>query len=263
MLIINSKNIANLKIFVIIFVILTFTSSAYAQSIPITISGAMNNVIFDGKWTFVREWKESSLTEMQTEDSIIYIRTAHQENFIYVMIDAVADTSINNGKDKVTVCLNTLLDVNTTSNNSCCFILRLGDNVATTLVGSNTTTQFETIGNHKDLVAIASMSDQNDRYTKVPHGSYEFKIPLELLGRSDKYSFYASVFDFEKSKTYTWPPDINSDSGIPPIQKWGLLYSPDKSLPEYEIPTLILILSILVAIFLSSKNRFSLSYYKR
>lgn len=222
----------------------------------------MNHVIFDGKWTFFKEWKESSLTDIQTEDSIIYIRTAHLENFLYVMIDAVADTTINNGTDEAAVCFNTLLDVNTTSNNSYCFVLRLGDNVATTLIGFNATTQFETIDNHKDLVAIASASDQNDRYTKIPHGSYEFKIPLEILGRSDKYNFYVSIFDFEKSKTYTWPPEINS--GIPPIQNWGLLYSPDKSLPEYEIPTLILIFSILVAIFLSSiKSKFNLFYYKR
>jgi hypothetical protein len=239
------------------------SSSAYAQSIPITISASMNHIIFDGRWTFFKEWKESSLTEMQTEDSIIYIRTAHLENFIYVMIDAVEDTSINNGKDKATVCFNTLLDVNTTSNNSYCFVLKLGDNIPVTLIGSNTTTQFETIYNHKDFIGISSASDQNDRYTKVSHGSYEFKIPLELLGRSDKYNFYSSVFDFEKSKTYTWPPEINSDSGIPPIQNWGLLYSPDKSLPEYEIPVLILTLAILLAIFLSSKSKFSLFYYKR
>jgi hypothetical protein len=258
------KNIINLKIFLAVFVFLMLTPSlAYAQSIPITISADMNHVIFDGKWTFVQEWKSTSLTEMQTEDAIIYIRTAHLENFLYVMIDAVADTSINNSDDTSTVCFNTLLDTNTTSNISYCFVLRLGDNTATTLIGSNTTTQFEIVNNHKDLIAIASASDQNDRYTKIPHGSYEFKIPLELLGRSDKYNFYASVFDFEKSKTYTWPPDVNSDSGIPSIQKWGLLYSPDKSLPEYEVPMLILILSILVAIFLSSKNRLSLSYYKR
>ncbi len=53
---------------------------AYAQSaIPITLSDDMDKVEFDGRWTFLKEWKASSLTHIVDPGNIV-IRTAHQDN---------------------------------------------------------------------------------------------------------------------------------------------------------------------------------------
>ncbi len=44
----------------------------------------------------------------------------------------------------------------------------------------------------------------------------------------------------------------------------GLIFSPDKSLPEYDLPILVLILGSLCAILFSSKNkRLNLFYLNR
>ena len=99
-----------LKIFIysvlicsLIFTIISIPSS-YAQTIPITKSDYMNKVIFDGKWTFVQEWKPTSLTTIDTPSGTIYIRSAHQGNSIYVLVDSAFDTKPVSGSDRASVC---------------------------------------------------------------------------------------------------------------------------------------------------------------
>jgi len=249
------------------FVLILVTPLAYAQSIPITKSTNIDKVIFDGKWTFMREWKESSLTKIETQSGDIYLRTAHLGNYIYVMIDAVPDKTANYDQDQAVVCFDTKNDKNASPDeNDYCFIVKLGKQMAVTLVGSEETKKFEIIENHSELIAIGNLSDENDRYSKIPHSSYEFRIPIDLLERTDSYGFYVEIFDFAKSTTYTWPLiDLKSESEIPSPDNWGTIYSPDKSLPEYELPFVVLILGVLSVVVLSSKHRGTpnLFYYNR
>src|SRR5574340_1212473 len=87
------------------FLILLGAKTAYAESVMITQSDVMNKVIFDGKWTYFYEWKRSSLTDLSYDDGTkIELRTAHQDNFIYVFIDNLSDTSIDKGADSATIC---------------------------------------------------------------------------------------------------------------------------------------------------------------
>lgn len=246
-----------------LFVSSLFFPSAIAQEIPISISGAMDKVIFDGKWTFEIEWKNSSQDRLGDD---IALRSAHQDNFIYIMFDVVQDKTFDNNKDSAIVCFDTKNDQNVTPDeNDYCFMAKLGSNKPVTLQGSAESGEFEIIENHKDLIAIGGISDENDRYSKVPHTSYEFKIPLELLERKDIYGFYVGVFDFAESQTFTWPREIilDSNSDIPSPSKWGIIYSPDKSLPEYDLPIVVLILGSFFALFLSYKNKTKFVFINR
>jgi len=55
--------------------------------------------------------------------------------------------------------------------------------------------------------------------------------------------------------TYTWSSEIISEnSKIPSPAKWGIIYSPDKTLPENELPMLVLVIGIFLIIFLSIRN---------
>jgi len=249
------------------FVLVLVMPLANAQSIPITKSANIDKVIFDGKWTFMQEWKASSLTKIETQSGDIYLRTAHLKNYIYVMIDAVPDKTANNGQDQAVVCFDAKNDKNASPDeNDYCFLVKLGKQKPVTLVGSETSGKFEIIENHPELIAIGNLSDENDRYSKIPHSSYEFRIPLDLLQRTDSYGFYVGIFDFAKSTTYTWPLeiDLKSESEIPSPNNWGIIYSPDKSLPEYELPFVVLILAVFSVILVSSKHRgVNLFYYNR
>jgi len=239
------------------FILIWPFSMVFAQSIPITISGNMDKVIFDGKWTFPKEWKSSSYDGISNNLTSQVLRTAHQDEFIYLMLDAVEDTTIDNGKDGVVICFDAKNDQNVKpDNNDYCFMIKLGSDKPVTLQGSDESGEFKAVENHADLIAIGGTSDENDRYSKVPHGTYEFRIPINLLGRTDVYGFYVAVFDFTNSQTLTWPVELYTEySKIPSPAKWGIIYSPDKSLPEYELPALVLILGSLFVIVLTSKRK--------
>ncbi len=104
--IVNKEIICNTisKLSILVFILILPMQFAFAQSIPITQSGSMENVIFDGKWTFPQEWKQSSYDEIQTGSEIIPLRTAHQGDFIYILIDVVPDITIDNNEDSTLVC---------------------------------------------------------------------------------------------------------------------------------------------------------------
>ncbi len=241
------------------FILILFTPLAYAQSIPITLSDRMDQVIFDGKWSFTLEWKWSSLDKIQDESNmdLVYIRTAHQDDFIYVMLNVESDKTIDYNQDEAVLCFEAKNESINPENNYYCFVIKLGSDKPVTLQGSSTLEGFKVVENHSDLIAVAAASDENDRYSKIPHTTYEFRIPIELVKRTDQYGFLVKVFDFTNSKTYTWPSEINleSHSEIPSPEKWGIIYSPDKSLPEYELPILVLILGTLGIILVSLKNK--------
>ena len=246
-----------LKSFIFILIIILPMTPIYAQSIPITQSSTMDKIIFDGKWTFPQEWKQSSYDEIQTGSEIIPLRTAHQDNFIYILIDVVTDNTIDNNEDSTLVCFDAKNEKNTIPDeNDFCFMIKLGSDKVVTFQGKQSE-GFQVVQNHDSLIGIGGISDENDRYSNQPHGVYEFRIPIELLERTNQYGFYAHVFDFTESATYTWPSeiDLESSSDIPSPDSWGLIYSPDKSLPEYELPILILILGIFSMILLTSKSK--------
>jgi len=248
-----------LVVILLFFVLIWPVSLVYAQSIPITISNAMEKVIFDGKWTFPLEWKKSSYDSIRNNSTIHVLRSAHQDEFIYLMLDAIKDTSIDNGKDYAVVCFDTKNDQSAKpDDNDYCFKVILGSDKVETFQGSDESGAFKVVKNHIDLIGIGGTSDENDRYTKVPHGTYEFRIPIKLLQRTNLYGFYVEVFDFSNSITVTWPGNTNLNSNISNQESpdtWGIIYSPDKSLPEYDVPILVLVIGILSSIFVFYRVR--------
>lgn len=245
--------ITSFLFFVFIFSFVIFVE---AQQTPITSSGTMHKVIFDGKWTFLQEWKASALESISFESKgQIHIRTAHQGDFIFVLLDVVLDETPNK-EDAAVVCFQNL-NLTDSNKNAFCFKTSVLNDAASTLNWNEDDQNFQFVDNHVQLISIGGISDENDRYSHTPHSSYEFKIPIELLKRSDRYGFFVGVYDSDDSSTYTWPTEIEADMSeeLPSPQKWGIIFSPDRSLPEYSLPTLVLISTIMLVILLSFKNR--------
>jgi hypothetical protein len=231
----------------------------YASSDPILIthSTGIHNVIFDGKWTDYPEWKQSSHNMLSYDDGmIIHLRTAHHEDFIYVLVDAVGDKTLDDKMDQATICFdgknnkNEILD-----NDDYCFSVSLGQKQGILKQGLGNE-NFKII-DYEEFIAVSSMSDENDRYTKTPHPSYEFKIPIDLLERSDNYGFYLSVYDASLDKFYSWPENSTRENSsyFPPPSKLGDMISPDKSLPELNLPILVFGILIFTTILVKSKAR--------
>ena len=249
---------------VILFLPLVGIAQASSEAVLITHSPTMERAIFDGKWTNYVEWKNTSWNEMRFEGEIIQLRSAHFENFIYVFIDAVSDNSIDMGKDKATICFDTRNNkAENFDDDDYCFSVSLGENEGTTLQGdfeAKNEDNLQKIDNPDGLIAISTISDENDPYSNIPHTGYEFKIPTDLVGRSNSYGFYVHVFDYSTNRTFTWPTSLdNENNSLHPPSEWGELISPDNSLPEFELPLAIILPAIIAIVFISRlrKNLFN------
>src|SRR5690348_14477567 len=143
------------------FLILLGVKTAYAESIMITQSDVMNKVIFDGKWTYFYEWKRSSLTDLSYDDGTkIELRAAHQDNFIYVFIDNLSDTSIDKGADSATICFDTQNEKSLKpDSNDYCFVATLDGNNSFVLQGDSPlgiNSNFKKIENPSGFIGISS-----------------------------------------------------------------------------------------------------------
>ena len=245
-------------IFVISLSITISFDQIYASTDPILItqSTGLDDVIFDGKWTNEKEWKPSSHNLLSYDESIIHLRTAHQENFIYIFVDPVNDLTLDNNLDEATICFDAKNEKNLIPDtNDFCFSVSLNESQGILKQG-NSNGNYEII-NEVEFIAISNISDENDRYTKIIHPSYEFRIPIDLLERSDNYGFYLSVYDASLDKFYSWPENITreSSSKIPPPSEWGDIISPDKSLPEMSLPLVIFTILIFTIILIQTKAK--------
>ena len=109
------------------------------------------------------------------------------------------------------------------------------------------------ISNLKNFIATSTVSDENDRYTDIPHPSYEFRISINMLNCSDNYGFYLFVFGASSNEYYSWPENSTRISSFyfPNLSIWDDIISPDKSLSELNLPMLIftiLIFTIIIQI---------------
>lgn len=250
--------------FVIILSPVIFLDAFGENTILISISSDLDQVVFDGKWTTINEWKKSSYNHLKFDDGTeIHLRTGHQENFLYIQINAASDMIINKGSDSAIVCFDTKNDkTKIPQTDDYCFSTSLGSNNYHTYQGGNISAIngfFKKISNDKNFVAVGAVTDKIDRYNKTPHSSYEFRIPLDVIGRSDNYGFYISVFDAHTQNNYSWPSNIEKKSilTIPSPSQWGDIISPDKSLPEFNISALPIFLVLLI-IFIIAVPKFNL-----
>ncbi len=236
-----------------ILILLAIPAASASEPIMITVSSSMDKVIFDGKWTFYTEWKQSSLNTISFSDGTsIQLRSAHQGNFIYILIDEVSKTRFNKHSDMAVICFDKNNSKSTTPNeNDYCFGISFDSKNPFTLRGGSPleeTGHYMKIQNPDGLVGASGVSDENDRYTNVPHASYEFRIPTDTVGRSDDYGFYLALYDKNSNHVYAWPEEITSDTliKIPPPKNWGEIISPDKSLPEFPLPLAMMVSSFFI-----------------
>ena len=245
------------------FLILLSVGSATAitEPIKITISPGMDKIIFDGKWTYFTEWKASSLDTLHYDDGmIIILRTAHQNNFIYVFVDVVSDTHLDKNADRAMVCLDASNDKNKISDtDDYCFLAILEGKSAFVYQGGSLVelnSDFKKIPTPGGFIGTGGVSDKNDRYSLIPHASYEFRIPTDLVGRSNNYGFYLSVYDAHTNKVYSWPQNLIVDKNIqiPNPSNWGEMVSPDSSLPEFESSMFILVPAFLIVVYITKSR---------
>ena len=257
-------------IFMIFMTSMLFFQSVYAEENVVRITEDLENVIIlDGKWTHTQEWKRSGVLEWVPDNGgKIILRVFHDKNFIYAFVDVLHDINKDKGTDQTVLCL----DANNNKSerpdeNDYCFIATLESNSSIVLQGggiSAPSSFFKKIDSN-DVIAVGTISDVHDRYNKVPHSSYEFKIPVEFIGRNSEYGLFISAYDFYKNESYSWPKGITLENNfqIPSPEKWGTMISPDKTLPEFDIPIIITIMALSTTVILGKFGKIDFGMYKK
>lgn len=248
----------NFLMLVPFFLIMIFAgvNLAYADQTVTTFRDDGNATIWDGKWSFVQEWKRTSYTDANG----VALRIGHDYNYLYVLLDAVQQTSFSKNTDYGTVCITSSVSLEDyPTKNDYCFQVSLGSKDVITLQRDSllgATNHFMKIRNDPQLIGVGGISDINDRYSIDLHPSYEFKIPIDLIGRSDKYHFYMATYDATNKHMTTWPNNTNiiKFPNIPSPSQWGDLISPDKSIPEFPWPILSLIFSFIPVLIIRWKK---------
>ena len=212
---------------------------AYAdEPIKTTISSSMPNVQFDGEWTFGYEWKQSSYHKFtfDKKDAII-LRTAHQDKFLYIMIDYLIDFTNDHIADRAVVCFGGDDTSSVADESDWCYAVSRESGNGHTLQGGSPiyqTSHFNLVKNHPDFVAHGGTSGEYDRYVAKPHAAYEFRIPIEQIGFQDEYGFFVQVYDGNDVKTYPKEFSGKFPQKIPSPVKWGKIVSPDHSISNYD-----------------------------
>lgn len=232
---------------------------SHGEQIFITLGTNLDKIIFDGKWTFTQEWKGSSENVVKFDDGHSFsIRTAHDYENLFVFIDFISDTSIEKFSDRTVVCIDSMANKSLTADiDDYCFSISAGSANPIVLQGGDKlgkTNFFKKIQTESKVIAIGGISSTSDRYSRAPHTSYEFKIPLDIIGRNDVYGLYIMVIDARTGDIHSWPQnETSSYQNIPPPDKWGIMISPDKSIPEFGFAPIWQLAIMMIMIFITSK----------
>ena len=172
----------------------------------------------------------------------------------------LSDKILDKGEDTTTICFVTNNDKSTTAkDDDYCFVAILESEEGFVMQGGSSLDpdkNFNRIPSHVDFITIGNVSNENDRYSNIPLASYEFRIPTDLVGRSNAYGFFLVVYEANYNKFLTWPQnvEINNQFKIGSTKNWGEMVSIENSLPEFALPILIFITSFIVAIYFTRRK---------
>ena len=202
--------------------------------IKITISNTMDDIKWDGEWSFRSEWKASSLNEIRFDEGNIILRSAHQDGFLYFLVDNLTDFTNNRMVDRAMICIDSQeRSQKNPEKTDWCYVAARGSLNGHTLNGGEATKMMGHLGmvkSHPEFIGIGGTSGINDRYIKTPHAAYEFRIPIEQIGFQDSYGFYMQVIDGGIVKTYPQEFSGKYSWEIPNLTKWVSIISIDNSI---------------------------------
>ena len=247
---------------ILCFLFLFNFNSSYAEEIFISFTpGFEDIVILDGTWSFQEEWKRSSLDGLNES---IGFKIAHDKQYLFAYLSAVNDQTPSKLSDRGILCI----DGNNNKSqkpdsDDYCFIAIMGREQIISLQGGGYNAHqgfYQEIKNHPEIIGIGGISNSFDRFSDTTHNTFEFKIPIEVIGRNNVYGIYYGVFDSNTGKQYGGPNNEYEEKYpfIPSPNVWGTLISPDKSLPEMPVPLLMLSILFFIIIIVNKTKRISI-----
>ena len=226
-----------------------------------TLRGGTDSIVWDGKWSYLQEWKPMTENILSFNDgNELSVKTGHDRQNLYVFLDFISEKQFEKKSDYGIVCINANKTIESDlQKDDYCFLVALESYNPLTFQGGGDlaeTNHLVKIQNDQSFIAVGGISDEHDRYGGPPHPSYEFKIPIKTIGSSDVYNFYAATYDAKTNKVYSWPQNVTSNEfpAVPSPAEWGELISPDKTLPEFPWPLFMMVFSFSLIVFVTRKQ---------
>lgn len=247
---------AKLGVSIILLMSLASFKVCYGQEQPITCWVLMNPVTIDGKWTNANEWADASESHMSPQfgSGTAYVRTKHDSEHFYVLVDFISDTLLGPG-DYCTIRLDTkgdggdapkeddysfVLEWWTTSSSD--FWMRRGTGMAWGVLQSPIT----------GATASSDCKPSDDPYLTAAHMVYEFNIPLTIFSSSMSGAICVEVQDrYPTGITMLWPPTYSTDKP----SSWGKLTVSTVPIPEFGATWLTAAISVSCAMSLLALNK--------
>ena len=98
------------KILLLSLLILLSTNPAFGQELPIVFTTNLDDVVFDGIWSYETEWKPGSVTKVKTENSNFVIKYAHDYENLLIFISVLSDSTPSKISDKAIICIDSKND---------------------------------------------------------------------------------------------------------------------------------------------------------
>jgi hypothetical protein len=219
---------------------------AAAQQQPMVKIKLVDNVEdpkIDGVWTSKTEWSDAGETIINyTDGTRLAIRGMHDNDFVYVMLEMPDDNEVDG---HAAICFDTQGDGGTyLAEDDYCYVM------GTTFReyhGNGRTTLMQQVPLDAYVVAQRGLSDsRSPMYSSKSHMTYEFRLPLDYLGSTDRtqFGFYVTYDTKGQSDNYTyyysWPDYKSVDylrTASP--RSWGIAaLSSDATTPEFPAPIL-------------------------
>jgi len=172
-----------------------------------------NAVDIDGEWTTSEEWVDS--TELKI-DEVGYIRIKDTSTKLYVLIDFLMDTELNEG-DYASVVLDTGNDKGSMPRPDDHQIrIRWTNTYGLAYAVEYTYGTDQGWANYRQgfrgFEGASSIDASNDPYSTVPHLIYEFELTKTIVAEyANVAGIFIGAFD-TRGNTLSWPPTSSQDN---------------------------------------------------
>jgi hypothetical protein len=267
---------------------LTQSSNSSANTIPVIKAQYTNNSPdIDGKWTTPSEWNETEAMGLEKNDSKMYILAQHDFNFVYVMADVVSDHTTPSDSQFMRYNFLMIFDrdnyqEDTTLGSKEIDVGTSFAYVNGTQISSNFGSHVWTYDNQSNAVDVVTpfgynssvgFSSTNDPFdSSHDHRIYEFRVPLSLLHKSDKYGFSLQAHachsqDLASRCTpiylLAWPPsvimsvpsshgilELTNESSVQPVEVTVL-----NNLQYMIIGIIVIAIMVGIAVYMIARKR--------
>jgi hypothetical protein len=201
----------------------SFLLASYSfENVFILVSGQdQPNISIDGRQTDISEWSGANRQTVESQDGAPFMLLAvHDSDYLYLRLE-LGDQS-EHSTDQAYICFDTDHDGGSFDEGDYCFYIGMTEKQLKAIqgIGEDSAERWRE-ANPEGAAASSGISEST--YISTPHAFYEFRIPLELVGDSDEFGFYALVIDGNTDKRYDIPSTGRSSMIVPDPYRWGLM----------------------------------------